>query len=37
MRYFIVIEIGGEVRNVFAENETEQGVLGGSMIKNLGL
>lgn len=35
--YFITLEIDGESFNVFAEQSSDQGVLGGGILKNLGL
>ena len=37
LSYFIVIEINGAACNVYAKNDDELGVLGGSLLKNLGL
>lgn len=37
MSFFITLELGGEVYNVYSEQESEQGVLGGSILKSLGL
>lgn len=37
LSYFITLEVGGEVYNVYAEDEAKEGVLKGSLLKNLGL
>ncbi len=36
-RHYITLEIGGERENIFTQADSEQGVLGGGMLKNLGL
>ena len=36
-RHYITLKIGGEPENIFTETDSEQGVLGGGILKNLGL